>query len=55
MAKAMMILRRLNLLRGKEAEGPTVFDLRLEKMGGVRHVSVARAVLFRTGQSHSAA
>ncbi|MBK6467832.1 MAG: hypothetical protein WAT25_10215 [Paracoccaceae bacterium] len=55
MAKAMDILRKLNVFRGKEPEGQTVFDNRLQKMGGVRQGSVARAVLFRTERSHSAA
>lgn len=55
MAKAMEILHRLGLLRSAEREGQTVFDARLQKLGGVRHVSVARAVLFRTAPSHSAA
>ncbi len=54
MAKAMDILRKLNVFRGKEPEGQTVFDNRLQKMGGVRQGSVARAVLFRTERSHSA-
>jgi hypothetical protein len=52
MAKAMDMLRKLRFFGRKDTEGPTVFDLRLQKLGGVRHVSVRRAVLFRTGLSH---
>ncbi len=52
MAKAMDILRKFGLFRSREAEEQTVFDLRLKKLGGVRRVSVSRAVLFRTGLSH---
>ncbi len=49
MAKAMEMLRKLGLFRKSDTEGSTVFDLRLQKLGGVRHVTVSRAVLFRTG------
>lgn len=52
MAKALMILQKLGLFRPKEADGPSAFDLRLQRLGGVRQVNVARAVLFRTGLSH---
>ena len=52
MAKALNILRKMGLFRDSADEGQSVFDLRLQQMGGVRHVSVARAVLFRTGLSH---
>ncbi len=52
MAKAMDMLRKLRFFGRKDSDGPTVFDLRLQKLGGVRHVRVSRAVLFRTGLSH---
>ena len=54
MTKATDILRKIGLFGGKAPEAPTVFDTRLQKLGGVRHVRVARAVLFRTEPSHSA-
>ncbi len=57
MAKALTILQRLGLqrlglFRPKEADGRSAFDIRLQRMGGVQKVTVARAVLFRTGLSH---
>lgn len=55
MAKAMEIFRKIGLVGGKAPAADTAFDQRLEKLGGVRHVCVARAVLFRTEQSRSAA
>lgn len=55
MSKAMDALRKIGLLSAKAPEKLTVFDARLQKLGGVRHVRVARAVLFRTASSHSAA
>lgn len=48
MAKAMDILRKLRVKRSDKPGADCAFDQRLQKMGGVRHVSVARAVLFRT-------
>ncbi len=47
---ALNFLRKLGLAPNpKTAEDSQhAFDLRLQKMGGVRRVSVARAVLFRT-------
>jgi hypothetical protein len=50
MAKAMEMLRKLRLKRAErpETETETAFDRRLRKLGGVRHVTVSRAVLFRT-------
>ena len=52
MAKAMSLLQKLGLFRVKQTEAPSAFDMRLQQMGGVHKVSVARAVLFRTGLSH---
>lgn len=57
MAKALTILQRLGLqrlglFRPKEADGRSAFDIRLQRMGGVQKVTVARAVLFRTELSH---
>jgi hypothetical protein len=52
MAKALNILRKLGLFQSRDIETQSAFDQRLQQMGGVRHVSVARAVLFRTGLSH---
>ena len=52
MAKALTFLRSLGLFQPKQPDGETAFDKRLQQMGGVRQVSVARAVLFRTGLSH---
>ncbi|GAB1364899.1 hypothetical protein MASR1M32_41350 [Rhodobacter sp.] len=52
MTKAMNLLQKLGIFRVKEAQAPSAFDLRLQAMGGVHKVSVARAVLFRTGLSH---
>ena len=54
MSKAMDALRKIGLLSTKVPDQPTVFDARLQKLGGVRHVRVARAVLFRTASSRSA-
>lgn len=48
MAKAMEFLRKLRINRAEKPETETAFDRRLKKLGGVRHVSVSRAVLFRT-------
>jgi hypothetical protein len=48
MAKAMELLRKIGIKAGSKPEGETAFDLRLRKLGGVRKVSVSRAVLFRT-------
>lgn len=55
MAKAMELLQKLALRRNADQPGQSVFDTRLQKLSGVHHVSVARAVLFRTARSHSAA
>ena len=55
MTKAMDALRKIGLLSAKAPAPETLFDARLKKLGGVRHVRVARAVLFRTEPSHSAA
>lgn len=52
MAKALTILQKLGFFRPKQAEAQSAFDLRLQRMGGVQKVTVARAVLFRTGLSH---
>lgn len=52
MAKTLTILQRLGLFRPKETDGHSAFDIRLQRMGGVQKVTVARAVLFRTGLSH---
>ena len=48
MAKAMEFLRRLTARTEVTEQPETMFDLRLQKMGGVRPDSVSRAVLFRT-------
>ena len=48
MLKMLSVLRKLVFVRKKGAEAPSIFDQRLEQMGQVRPVSVARAVLFRT-------
>jgi hypothetical protein len=55
MAKAMELLRKLGSLGKKQGDSETAFDDRLAKLGGVRQVSVARSVLFKTGPSHRAA
>lgn len=55
MAKAMELLRKLGRKTGGQPEGETAFDLRLKKLGGVRKVSVSRAVLFRTQPARPAA
>ena len=55
MAKAMEALRKIGLFGGKTPDAETAFDARLQKLGGVRQVRIARAVLFRTEPSHSAA
>jgi hypothetical protein len=52
MAKALTFLQKLGLFRPKETDGASAFDLRLQRMGGVQKVNVARAVLFRSGLSH---
>ena len=52
MEKAIILLQRFGLLRPKVENKPTAFDLRVQKLGGVHKVSVARAVLFRTRLSH---
>lgn len=48
MTKAMELLRKLTTRSAAPAPVESAFDLRLKKMGGVRPVSVSRAVLFRT-------
>lgn len=48
MAKAMDFLRRLRLMRRGARQDETAFDRRMQRLGAVRRVSVARAVLFRT-------
>jgi hypothetical protein len=55
MAKAMALLRKLRLTRQDKPQPETAFDRRLNRLGGVRHVSVARAVLFRTRPAHQEA
>jgi hypothetical protein len=50
MAKAMELLRKLVQLRSKQDETTSAFDDRLAKLSGVRQVSVARSVLFKTEQ-----
>ncbi|MEZ5798759.1 MAG: hypothetical protein R3D63_15520 [Paracoccaceae bacterium] len=55
MAKAMDILRKLRITGKAEGGLQDAFDARLQKLSGVRQVSVARAVLFRTAPSRSAA
>lgn len=55
MAKAMELLRKLGQRRAAKEEAPSAFDNRMQKLGHLRQVSVARSVLFRTAQSHSAA
>ena len=50
MELALKFLRKLGLAPIPKETDDTqhAFDLRLQKMGGVRRVTVARAVLFRT-------
>lgn len=55
MAKAIELLRKLTAKRAEPVETVSAFDERLKKMGGVRHVSVSRAVLFRTRPAHQEA
>lgn len=55
MTKTLTILRQLTPFKPKQPDGPSQFDQRLQKLGGVRQVRVARAVLFKTAASHPAA
>ncbi|MDQ2067447.1 hypothetical protein Q9295_13795 [Xinfangfangia sp. CPCC 101601] len=50
MAKALSLLQRLWNFRQRDEPKDSAFEQRLQEMGGLRQVSVARAVLFRTGQ-----
>lgn len=52
MAKAMELLRKLRITREEKPEPDSAFDRRLKKLGGVRPVTVSRAVLFRTQPEH---
>lgn len=52
MKKAVDFLRRLRSKRQEKPVTDAAFEARLQKMNRVRHVSVARAVLFRTRSGH---
>ncbi|WP_225026808.1 hypothetical protein [Xinfangfangia pollutisoli] len=48
MARFLDMLQILCRKRSQTPRPDAIFDQRLQKLGGVRRVSVARAVLFRT-------